>query len=109
MDTEIDTSSIEDWLPGKEPERLIKFSKRKDANSVRKVKKNLKYMDFSSIGIRSRVHKNYTLCNYKILWQKRSSFSITLRLSDNGRLYIITHISDLEKLFSENEFLRVEK
>ena len=40
LDVEIDSINIEDchWLPSKAPKRVInKFSKRKDANSIRKV------------------------------------------------------------------------
>ena len=54
LDVEIDSSNTEDchWLPSKGSKRVvIKFSKRKDANSTRRVKKNLKGMDLSSIGI----------------------------------------------------------
>ena len=53
------------------PKRVIvEFSKRKDANRIRKVKKNLKGMDVSSIGIRSPVYINDSLCKYyKMLWQ----------------------------------------
>ena len=59
LDVEIGSFNNEDcqWLPSKEPKRvIIKFSKRKDANSIQRVKKNLKGMDLSSIGIRSPVY-----------------------------------------------------
>ena len=61
LDIEIDSSNIEDcqWLPSKGPKKfLVKFSKGKDANRIRKVKKNMKGMDLSSIGIRSPVYIN---------------------------------------------------
>ena len=73
---EVDSSDIEDWLwlpsKGKGPKReIVKFSKRKDSNRIRKVKKNLKGMDLSSIGIRSPVYINHSLCKYyKMLWEK---------------------------------------
>ena len=74
LDVEIDSSNIDDchWLPSKEPKRVTaKFSKRKDANSIRKVKKSLKGMNLSSIGVRSPVHINDSLCKYyKMLWRK---------------------------------------
>ena len=122
LDVEEDSSKIEDWhwLPSKEPKRVIvKFFKRKDTNRVRKVKKNLKGMDSSLIGIRSPVYLIDSLCKYyKMLWRKCkklcvnkfihsfwvSNGSIRLKLSDNGRLDMITHIHDLEELFPGNEF-----
>ena len=74
LDVEVGSSNIEDcnWLPSKGPKRVIvRFSKRKDANIVRKVKKNLKGMDLSSNGIRSPVYINDSLCKYyKMLWRK---------------------------------------
>ena len=107
------------------PKRVItKFSKGKDTNSIRRVKKNLKGMDLSSAGIRSRVHKNDSSCKYyKMFWQKCkkpcvnkfihffwvSNGSIRLKLSENERSYIITHINDLEELLLGNEFIRDEE
>ena len=67
LDVKVDSSNIVDcyWLPSKGPKRVIvEFSKRKDANRIRKVKKNLKGMDVSSIGIRSPVYINDSLCKY---------------------------------------------
>ena len=61
LDVKIDSSNIEDchWLPSKGPKRVfVKFFKQKDANSIRKVKKNLKGMNLSSTGIRSSVYIN---------------------------------------------------
>ena len=122
LDVKIDSSNIEDchWLPGKGPKRVdVKFSKRKNANRLRKVKKNVKDMDLPSICIRSLVYINDSLCKYcKMLWRKWkklsvnkfihsfwvSNGSIRLKLSDNGRLDMITHIHDLEELFPGNEF-----
>ena len=49
LDVEVDSSNIEGchWLPSKRPKRVIvKLSKRKDANRVWKVKKNLKSIDY---------------------------------------------------------------
>ena len=127
LDVEIDSSNIDDchWLPSKEPKRVTaKFSKRKDANSIRKVKKSLKGTNLSSIGVRSPVHINDSLCKYyKMLWRKckklcvnkfihsfwLSNGSIRLKLCDNERSYIRTHINDLEELFPGNEFIRDEE
>ena len=124
---EIDSSNLQDchWLPSKGPKRVIvKFPKRKDANRIRKVKKNLKGIDLSSTGIRSSVYINDGLCKYyKMLWQKCkklcvnkfihsfwvSNGSIRLKLSDNERSQIITHINDLEELIPGNEIIRDEE
>ena len=127
LGVEIDSCNNDDchWLPSKEPKRVTaKFSKRKDANSIQKVKKNLNGMDLSSIGIRSLVYINDSFCKYyKMLWLKCkklcvnkfiqsfwfSNGSIRLKLSNNERSYIITHINDLEELFRGNEFIRDEE
>ena len=80
LDVEVDSSNIDDChqLPSKEPKRVIvKFSERKDANRVRKVKKNLKGMDLSSVGIRSPVYINNSLCKYyKMLWRKYKNLCV---------------------------------
>ena len=117
LDFEENSSNIEDchWLSSKGPKIVIvKFSKRKDGNRVRKVMKNLKGTDLSSIGIRSPVYINDSLCKYyKMHWRKCkklcvnkfihsfcvSDGSITMKLSDSERSYMITHINDLEGLF----------
>ena len=127
LDVEEDSSNIEDWhwLPSKEPKRVIvKFFKRKETKRIRKVKKNLKGMDLSLIGIRSPVYLIDSLCKYyKMLWRKCkklcvnkfihsfwvSNGSIRLKLPDNERSYMIIHISDLEELFPGNEFIRDEE
>ena len=118
LNVDIDSSNIRDchWLPGEGSKRVIK--------SIRKVQKHLKCMDLSSIGIRSTVYINDCLCKYyKIPWRKckklcvnkfihsfwTSNGSIKLKLSDNGRSYIITHINDLEELFPGNECIRDEE
>ena len=67
LNGEIDSSNTEDchWLPSKGTRRVIvKFFKRKDRNSIWKVKKNLKGMDFFSISIGSPVYINDSFCNY---------------------------------------------
>ena len=121
----INPAEIEDchWLPTyKGPKRVIvKFSKRKDANSVRRAKKNLKGMDLSSLGITSPVYINDSLCQYyKTLWKKCkklwsnkyitsfwvSNGSIRLKVVENGNPRIISHNDDLEKLFPGNHLLR---
>ena len=67
LDVKLDSSNTEDchWLSSKGPKRVIvKFSERKDANSIRKVKKHVKGMDLSSIGIRSPLYIKDSLCKY---------------------------------------------
>ena len=88
---------------------IVEFSKQKDANRMRKVKKNLKGMGWSSIDIPSTVYINDSLCKYykTLLWKCKklcvnkfiqsfwvSNGYIRLKLSDNERSYMITHISD---------------
>ena len=127
LDVEIDSSNIEDchWLPSKGPKRVVvKFFKRKDTNRIRKVKKNLKGMDLSSIGIRSSVYINDSLGKYyNMVWRKCrklcvnkfihsfwvSNGFIRLKLSHNERSYIITHINNFEELLPGNKFIRDEK
>ena len=80
-------------------------------------------MDLSSIGDGSPVYINDSLCKYyEMLWRKCkklcankfihsfwvSNGSIRSKLSDNEKLYIITHINDFEELFPGNEFIRDE-
>ena len=116
LDVEIDSSNIEDclWLPSKGPKRVIvKFSKRNDANRIRKVRKNLKGMDLSSIGIRSRVYVNDSLCKYyKMLSRKCKKLCENKFIHSfwvNERSYIITNINDLEELLPGKEFIRDEE
>ena len=50
---------------------IIKMSRRKDADKIRRAKKKLKGLDLSSIGINSAVFINDSLCwYYKNLWAK---------------------------------------
>ena len=103
------------------PKRVIvKVSKHKGASKIRSSKRKLKDMDLTSIGINNPVYINDSLCTYyKMLWRKCKSLrmnklihsfwvtngSIRLRTVENGRTNVITHLSDLEKLFPENELL----
>ena len=43
---------------------IIKFSRRKDADQIRRAKKKLKDLNLSSIGINSAVYINDSLCRY---------------------------------------------
>ena len=72
---DVDPSNVEDchWIkPSKGPKKVIvKLSRRKDANKIRLLKKVLKGMNLSSLGINSTVYINDSLCTcYKMLWGK---------------------------------------
>ena len=127
LDVAIDPSNIEHchWLKSNEPKKVInRFTRRKDANLIRKNKSKLKGMNFCSVTINNPVFINDSLCSYyKILWQKWkklwsckyihafwvSNGTSRLKLTENGRVHIITHSQDLDELFPENELLRDEQ
>ena len=73
LDVAIDSSNIEDchWLKSNGPKKvIIKFSRRKDANLIRKNKNKLKGMNLCSVGINNPVFINDSLCSYyKMLWR----------------------------------------
>ena len=71
----VDPSNVEDchWIKSsKGPKKVIvKFSRRKNANKICLLKKGLKGMNLSSLGINSTVYINDSLYTYyKILWGK---------------------------------------
>ena len=124
LDVMLDPSNIEDchWIkPSKGAKKVIvKLSRRKDANKIRLLKKGLKGMNLSSLGINSAVYINDSLCTYyKMLWGKCRkllsnkyihSFWVTngtikLKTVENGRVYAITHRNDLVELFPDNDIL----
>ena len=127
LNVAIDPSNIEDchWLKSNGPKKvIIKFVRRKDANLVRKNKNKLKGMNLSSVGINNSVFINDSLCSYyKMLWRKCkklwsskyihafwvSNGTLRLKITENGRVHIITHSQDLDELFPENELLRDEQ
>ena len=101
---------------------IIKMSRHKDADKIRRAKKKLKGLDLSSIGINSAVFINDSLCRYyKNLWGKckkpclwliklihgfwTSNGSIRLKLTETGNFRVITHDADLEELFPGNELI----
>ena len=54
--------------------------------------------------------------NAKKLWSSKcihafwvSNGTLRLKLTENGRVHIITHSQDLDELFPENELLRDEQ
>ena len=97
---------------------IIKLPRHKDANKIRRVRKNLKNLYLSSLEIKNPVFINDSLCSYyKMLWNKcnklssnrsihafwLSNDSIRLKIGENDRVNIITHLSDLEELFPRNK------
>ena len=99
---------------------IIKMSRRKDADKIRRAKKKLKGLNLSSIGINSAVYINDSLCRYyKNLWAKckklwlnkfihgfwTSNGSIRLKLTETGNVRVIIHDADLEELFPSNELI----
>ena len=120
----VDPSNIEDchWIkPSKGAKKVIvKLSRRKDANKIRLLKKGLKGMNLSSLGVNSVVYINDSLCTYyKMLWGKCRkllsnkyihSFWVTngtikLKTVENGGVYAVTHRNDLVELFPDNDIL----
>ena len=116
----VDPSNVEDchWIkPSKGSKKVIvKRSRRKDANKIRLLKKGLKGMNLSSLGI----NINDSLCTYyRMLWGKCRrllsnkyihSFWVTnetikLKTVENGRVYAVTHQNDLMELFPDNDIL----
>ena len=99
---------------------IIKTSRRKDEDKIRKAKKKQKGLNLSSIGINSTVYINDSLCQYyKNLWTKckklwlnkfihgcwTSNWSRRLKLTETGNVPVITHDVDLEELFPGNELI----
>ena len=124
LDVKIDSSNIEDyhWLKSNGPKKvIIKFTRCKDANLIRKNKNKLKEMNLCLIRTNNSVFINDSFCSYyKMLWRKCkklwsnkyihafwvSNGILRLKLTASGRVHIITHGQDLDKLFPENELLR---
>ena len=75
----VDPSNVGDchWLASRTSKKvIIKLSRRKDANKIRRVKKNLKNLNLSSLGIKNPVFTNDSLCSYyKMLWSKCKKLS----------------------------------
>ena len=120
----VDLSNVEDchWIKSsKGPKKVIvKLSRCKNANKICLLKKGLKGMNLSSLGINSTVYINDSLCTYyKMLWGKCRkhllnkyiySFWVTngtikLKTVENGRVYAITCRNDWVELFPDNEIL----
>ena len=110
------------WIKTKNGGRrvIIKCSKRKDVDRIRKNKKKLKTVDLRSLNIHNPVYINDSLCwYYKSLWIKCKrlrdanqihSFwvtngSIRMKLSESSRVQEISHICDLEEYFPGSPLL----
>ena len=120
LDVAIDPSDIGDChrLKSNGPNKIIiKFVGRKDAHLIRKNKNKFKGMNLCSIGINNPALINDSLCSYyKMLWRKciklwsskyihafwMSNGTLRVKLTQSGRVHIITHSQDLEDLFPEN-------
>ena len=75
LDAMVDPSNVEDyhWIKSsKGPKKVIvKLSRRKDTNKIHLLKKGLKGMNLSSLGIDTMVYIDDSLCTYhKMLWGK---------------------------------------
>ena len=103
---------------------IIKMSRRKDADKIRRAKKKLKGLDLFSIGINSAVFINDSLCRYyKNLWAKckklwlnkfihgfwTSNEFIRLKVTETSNVRVISHDADLEELFPGNELISDER
>ena len=102
---------------------IVKFSRRKDAESVLRNKNKNKNFNRWSIGIDSnKVFINEVLCRYyKFLWSKCkklraekwieafwvSNGQIKLRIEPEGAVSRISHIQDLQKLLPDYNFQSV--
>ena len=67
LDVAIDPSNMEfcHWLKSNGPDKvIIKFTRRKDANLIRKNKNKLKGTNLCSVGINNPVFINASLCSY---------------------------------------------
>ena len=124
IDVDVDPKNIEacHWLNSKSGAKkvIIKFSKRKDAENVRKAKKKLKSKDLSTVGIKNPVYVNDSLCKYyKGLWSKCKKLlnnkylhgfwvtngTLRIKLTESSYPKSITHLSDLEDMFPGNPLL----
>ena len=117
----LDPSNVEycHWVASRTSKMvIIKLSRCKDANKMRRVKKSLKNLNLSSLWIKNRVFINDSLCSYyKMLWSKCKNLSsnksiyifrvlngsFRLKIGENDRVNIITHLSDLDEIFARNK------
>ena len=124
LDVNIDPANVEacHWLKSnnKGKKAILKLSRRKDSDEIRRVRSKLKTTDLKPIGVTTPVYINDSLCfYYKRLWSKCkklwtnkfifgywvSNGSIKIRMSERFPVKVISHIVDLEKLFPDNPLL----
>ena len=114
------------WLKSKGDQKkvIIKFSKRKDAEKVRKAKRKLKTTDLNSMNISSPVFINDSLCNYyKRVWSKCRKLlnggfingflftgsTLHRKWTEWSPARNVSHLVDLEDLFPGNPVLKDEQ
>ena len=121
IDSAVKSKNIEacHWIKTKHGGKrvIIKLSKRKDADRIRKNKKKLKSTDLSSLNVQGPVYINDSLCSYyKSLWSKCKSLrdgkfihsfwvtngSIRIKVTESSQSRAVSHICDLEELFPGN-------
>ena len=100
---------------------IVKLANRKDCINTLKNRKNLQKADMTKLGFNEddRIYINESLCpEYRFLfWKCRLlagvnkihsywtfNGAIKIKLSEDGRIYAITHVKDLEKLFPNTNF-----
>ena len=100
---------------------IVKFSKRKDCQAVLNNKKKLKNLTNEELGLSEggKVFVNESLCKYykllwslcKSLWKDKFIFAfwtvnglLRLKIRQEGRIHMISHLEDLKELFPEYEF-----
>ena len=122
LDVYIDSANVEacHWLKSNK-KAILKLSRQKDSDEIRRVSSKLKTTDLKPIGITTPVYINDSLCfYYKKLWSKCknlwsnkfifgywvSNGSIKIRISESSPVKVISHIVDLEKLFPDNPLLK---
>ena len=124
IDVNVQAENIEacHWLKSKNSAKkvIVKFSRRKDADNVRKSKKKLKNANLSTLGINNPVFVNDSLCKqYKSLWSKCKKLfinkflhgfwvtngTIRIKVEESSTPTSVTHLSDLEDIFPGNPLL----
>ena len=123
LDVNIDPANVEacHWLKSnnKGKKAILKLSRRKDSDEIRRLRSKLKTTDLKPIGITTLVYINDSLCfcykkfKSKKLWSTKficgywvSNGSIKIKISKRSHVKVISHIVDLEKLFPDNPLLK---
>ena len=126
IDVEVPPNKIEACHRLKNNQTIIKFSSRKDCKKVLENRSKLKVSDKTTLGFDQdhRIFINESLCpEYRFLfWKCRELFKrskvfsywtfngvIKIRLSDGGKIYAITHVTDLKTLFPNEDFSKEVK